>query len=113
MIRNFKNFMENKYVTESVSDSLEQNYMNIFFLRSILGDLFEGKHEQFIGKTYNQILNEMYYKVDDIFYRIKERIANEHGMKADDVGMDKICMPLDKEVYKKVKAYYKKVISNY
>ena len=55
----------------------------------------------------------MYYKVDDIFYRIKEQIAHEHGMKADDVGMDKICMPLDKEVFKKVKAYYKKCIQDY
>jgi hypothetical protein len=105
--------MENKYVSESASDSLEQNYMNIFFLRNILGDLYEGKHEQFIGKTYNQILNEMYYKVDDIFYRLKEQIAHEYGMKADDVGMDKICMPLDKEVFRKVKAYYKKCLQNY
>jgi len=113
MIRNFKNFMENKYVSESANDSLEQNYMNIFFLRNILGDLYEGKHEQFIGKTYNHILNEMYYKVDDIFYRMKEQIAHEHGMKADDVGMDKICMPLDKEVFKKVKAYYKKCLQDY
>lgn len=45
MIRNFKNFV----VNES-NDDLNENYIRILFLRSILGDLYEGNHEQFIGK---------------------------------------------------------------